>query len=75
LGDILEGVVKAGASVTINIGREVILLKIKSVEMIDKVSTSEYRIGLLFEDYDKNEKGKLENIKLQAQIVDIFYNN
>jgi hypothetical protein len=70
-GDILEGVVKVGSSVTINIGQENIILKIGGVEMMDNISMGEYWVGLTFVYNNDIQKENLQNLKLSEQFVDI----
>ena len=47
-GNIIEGKVKIGAYLTINTGTTNVLLRISAVEMIDKISTREFWVGLMF---------------------------
>ena len=46
-GNIIEGKVKIGAYLTINTGTTNVLLRISAVEMIDKISTREFWVGLM----------------------------
>jgi hypothetical protein len=71
-GDIIEGNVKIGAYITINTGTTNVLLSINAVEMMDKISTREFWVGLMFVYKSKKEQDEFENIKLPVQIVDIM---
>lgn len=71
-GNIIEGKVKIGAYLTINTGTTNVLLRISAVEMIDKISTRESWVGLMFVYNSKKEQDEFENIKLLSQTVDII---
>ena len=72
IGIILEGKVKIGAYLTINTGTTNVLLRINAVEIMDKISTREFWVGLMFVYSSKKEQEELENSKLPAQIVGIL---
>lgn len=71
-GNIIEGKIKIGAYLTINTGTTNVFRRISAVEMIDNISTRESWIGLMFFYSSKKEQDEFENIKLQAQTVDII---
>lgn len=71
-GNIIEGKVKIGASLTINTGTTNVLLRISAVEMMDKISTRESWVGLMFVYNNKKEQDEFENIKLPSQTVELF---
>ena len=70
-GNIIDGIVKKGAWVTLNFKSENLHLKITSVEMVDNIPTKEYWVGLFFA-YDEDKKDKLINVQLSYQVVDII---
>lgn len=71
-GNIIEGKVKIGAYLTINTGTTNVLLRISAVEMIDKISTRESWVGLMFVYNSKKEQEEFENSKLPVQTVGIL---
>ncbi len=74
-GNLIEGIAKIGAWVTLNFENESLYLKIAGVEMMDNISTKQYWVGLLFAYKDEDEKDKLINVQLPYQIVDIIDND
>lgn len=74
-GNIIEGKVKIGAYLTINTGTTNIILRISAVEMMDKISTRESWVGLMFVYNSKKEQDEFENIKLPIQTIDILDND
>ena len=71
-GNIVEGKVKVGSFIKPKIDSDNITLEIRSVEFIDKISTGESWVGLLFVYNDENHLQELENTKLEEQFVDVF---
>jgi translation elongation factor EF-Tu-like GTPase len=75
IGDLTEGRVKVGNTITFNTGIKDVTMKISGVEMGDKISTREYFVGLTLV-YKNNEEMKaFENMKLPEQIVNIWETN
>ncbi len=72
MGNIVEGIVMAGAYTVIRVDSINNTLQIAGVEAIDKVSAKETWVGLLFSYNSGDELKKLENVKLEKQVIDIY---
>ena len=72
LGDILEGRVKIGSSITFTILGEEISRKVTGVEIADNISTREFRTGLTFMNKQEVERKIYHGVKVEEQIIDIF---
>ena len=72
IGDIIEGIVKAGGVVVIKNGAEEIFLEIKEVDIGDRISRGEFFIGITFIFKDERQKIFFESLNIEGQVLDVF---
>ncbi|NOT51359.1 MAG: hypothetical protein HOP10_08800 [Chitinophagaceae bacterium] len=72
LGQLLEGVVKNGATLKFEFEGENILMQIISVEFADNVSEKKSWVGLVVANKNEREKNYMQDKKIKEQVAEIF---
>ena len=72
LGQLLDGELKVGANLKLEIDDKSVSLKIKNVEIADYVSEKKSSVGLLFAIEDDGLKEFFLNKKITEQVAEIY---